>query len=263
MKTIFTALICALVLSACTAQNLENPKPEAPTEVQSFQITPEYLVGGEWGQENSGLGGFLIFKEDGTFESGFVGESDGITDSGPFTIEGNEVTLKTESYGGLSFEEAQKKWTGLIRQADEHLTFGQAQDSFFLTDYLARNGRIVYWNQNAQIPEGSSRRYENYLLLTTRPEWELKTDAALKPIPRANPNAYTYSFDDGMGGPQPFSDFYRGVAARSQFKETVNGVEDYWYLVRVDLGWYTLARLGDTPTDVSLGWLHGSELEQL
>ncbi len=263
MKTIFTALVCALLLTACVPQNLENPKPETLTEVQSFQITPEYLVGGEWGQENSRLGAYLIFKEDGTFESGFAGESDGITDSGPFTIEGNEVTLKTEQYSDLSLEEAQKIWPYLIQQADRHLTFGQAQDSFFSTDYLAQEGRIVYWNQNAEIPEGSARRYENYLLLTTRPEWELKTDAALKPIPRANPNAYTYSFDDGMGGPQPFSDFYRGAVARTQFKETVNGVEDYWYLVHVDLGWYTLAWLGETSTHVSLGWVHGSELEQL
>ncbi len=263
MKTIFTALVCALLLTACVPQNLENPKPEAPKEVQSFELAPEYLAAGKWGEEDSALGSHIVFNEDGTFVASFAGESDGITFSGPFTIEGNEITLKTELYSDLSLEEAQKTWSYLTPKADDHLTFGKTQDSFFSTDYLAQEGRIVYWNQNAEIPEGSARRYENYLLLTTRPEWELKTDAALKPIPRANPNAYTYSFDDGMGGPQPFSDFYRGVAARSQFKETVNGVEDYWYLVRVDLGWYTLARLGDTPTDVSLGWLHGSELEQL
>lgn len=231
-------------------------------------LMKEYLASSKWGQEEQ-YGSWIKFYVDGTFNEGLAAETGDLPTSGSFIIQNNNVILKTEKYAGLSFNEAKKKYgTNAIYIPDKILTLRESDNSLFFTHYLADNGIIRYWNKSSRIPESSERIYKWYILVTTQQSLKPKINATVRSHPYDGSASYSFNSCDPTcetGAPHTLTEVYKGVLARTQFKDNVNGVEDYWYLVNIELPYYSVAKLFNDivsdATDFQLAWIHGSELE--
>lgn len=249
MKKLFLFLIFILAVSACTSSptlepNVETPPVETP---EASALTKELLVSGDWGPEET-LGAYIEFHEDGTYIDSFAGEGDG-PQEGTYEITGDEVAL-TRNEGG--------SWS---------LTLGEADDTLHYTRYLAIKDNPSYWDRSAPVPAGSERTVDTYPVIIVDSDAQLKPEATPKSKPSADAPVYEFRFCGGgceEGDVESFAGSFTRVLARTETKEEVNGVEDYWYLVGVELNWYSGALIDGEPVDsfkISYAWMHGSELQ--
>ncbi len=149
---------------------------------------------------------------------------------------------------------------------DRTLTLERSDSSLQFTHYLANDGHIAFWNLSSKIPEGSKREYESYILLTTQKNLKPKLNAKVRPGLYESSPGYTFDLDSCHPDCEnkkfhPLEEVYGGVLARTQFKENINGSEDYWYLVKIDVPIYSTAKLYNRDVNISFAWIHGSELE--
>lgn len=231
------------------------------TEVEPAQSETTYdYAAGEWGQKEP-WGMQLKLNADGTFEESFAGESDAYGISGSYEVTETGVNLKVEKYLDLSFEEAHEKYNVSFVE-DKTLTLEKSTTSVFFTDYLAENGKIHYWNRLSKLPEGEKRELENYIVVSTQSDLKPKAYATAKRAPVGG----VYTFNDCMpscedGEEHIISEVYKRVLARTEFQEELNGALDYWYLVDIDVPWYSVAKLNGEYQRITTAWMHGSELE--
>lgn len=263
---IITAVVITAIVIGGGVYFWQNRQPQQTAQEESSVIlTKEYLVSSEWGPEAGPYGMHIKFNADGTFNEQFAGETGDLPVSGSFQIKNNSVTLKVEKYAGKTFEEAQKTHgSNAVYISDRTLTLEKSDSSLYFIDYLANDGRIAYWNRSSKVPEDKERQYESYILITVQKNLKPKINAALKFRPYTT--SANYSFNDcdptcETGSAHKLSEIYKGILARTQFKGTLNGAEDYWYLAQVDVPWYSVAKLNKEIATVSLAWIHGSELE--
>lgn len=234
----------------------------------SALLTKEYLVSSYWGQEGP-YGAGIKFNTDGTFKEGFAGETGDLPTSGSFTIKNNFVILKTEKYAGVSFNEAKEKYgDNAIYIPERMLTLYKSDNSLLFTHFLVDNGRIAYWNKSSKVPEDSKRIFASYIVTTIQKNLKPKINTTVKNYPHANSAAYRFfscEFDSECGTPYALAAVYKGVIARTKFKDNTNGIEDYWYLVNIEVPWYSEIKLNNERAtnlvDYKFAWIHGSELE--
>lgn len=285
-KIVIAIIITALVVGGGvyfwqTNQYKQNlPKEPVVTDSQpqkqtaEVTLTKEYLASSTWGQE--GLYGMTIkFNSNGTFDEGYAGETGDPGRSGQFKIQDYSVLLKVETYGGLSFEEAKETYD-VSYVPDRTLTLEKSDSSILFTHFLENNGRIAYWNRSSKVPEGEARRYESYIVIATQPDLKPKINAVAKAEPIFYPefpnyDGFDYSFMSAGCDPtcdepgekvHDLSEVYKGIVARTQFKDELNGVPDYWYLAKINVPWYSVVKLsGKKTATVSLAWIHGSQME--
>lgn len=280
ITTISTAIVVGSGVYLWQINQSKQTAQEEPVETTSQQseeqtviitLTKEYLVSNEWGQEGS-YGMQIKFNSDGTFDEHLAAETGDLPVSGKFEIKNNRVLLEVDTYAGVSFEEAKETYgSNAVYVPDRTLTLEKSDSSLFFTHFLANDGRIAYWNRSSKVPEGETRRYESYIVITNKSDLKPKTNAKAKKEPVFYPeypnyDGFDYSFNScdptcETGPVHNLSEIYKGVLGRTQFKDEVNGVEDYWYLVQITVPWYSIAKLGDKSTIVSLAWIHGSDLE--
>lgn len=234
-------------------------------------LTREYLVSNEWGQEGS-FGMQIKFNTDGTFDEHLAAETGDLPVSGVFEVKNNRVSLKVEKYADKTFDEAKKIYgSNAVYIPERTLTLEKSDSSLFFTHFLANNGRIAYWNRSSKVPEGDRREFESYILTTTQKDLKPKINAIAKERPifypkHPNYDGFDYSFNScdptcETGTTHALSEIYKGIIAKTQFKDTINGTEDYWYLAQITVPWYSVAKLRGEITTVSTAWIHGSELE--
>lgn len=252
-------------------ESVETNSQQSEEQTVETTLTKEYLITSEWGQENS-YGMQIEFNSDGTFDEYAAGETGDLSVSGKFEIKKNSVLLKVDTYAGVSFEEAKKIYESKATYIpDRTLALEKSDSSLFFTHFLANDGRIAYWNRSSKIPDGETRRYESYIVITTHPDLKPKINAKAKDTPVFYPeypnyDGFDYSFSScdptcETGLEHNLSEVYKGILAKTQFKDELNGVEDYWYLAQITVPWYSAAILRKQITHVSLAWIHGSELE--
>lgn len=241
---------------------------DTETNGDALFLTKEYLISSKWGQEGQ-YGSWIKFYANGIFDEGLAAETGDLPTSGSFIIKNNSVILKTEKYAGLPFNEAKEKYsTNAIYIPDQILTLRKFDNSLFFTHYLENNGRIRYWNKSSKVSEGSKRIFDSYILTTTQKDLKPKINTTAKYLPYNGSVSYSFNSCDPTcetGAPHTLLEVYKGVLARTQFKDNFNGIEDYWYLVNIELPWYSVAQINNEivkqAMDSSLAWIHGSELE--
>jgi len=236
-----------LVDEADNANQTFTEETEKIEETEEQSLSMGYLSSTDWGPEAGGLGAYIEFESDGTYVQSFAGEG-GAPEAGTYEIVGDEIVLTGEN------------------NLEQIFTLGEYSNSFYFTEYLAEDGVIKYWNQNSAVPEESIRHLDSYILIITNEDLQPNESAVAKQYPRES-SYYEYTFrfcGEGCenGEVESLSGAYRGILARTQFTQEVNGVEDYWYLANVELGWYSAALVnGNEVGKVSEVWIHGSELE--
>lgn len=267
-KIVLAVIITAILVGGGVYFWQSNKTQQAVQNMAKTTLTKEYLISSEWGQEGGQYGKQIKFNADGTFDEHLAAETGDLPTSGSFEVKNNAVVLKVEKYAGLPFAEAKEKYKGnAIYIPDRTLTLKRSDSSLFFTDYLVNDGHIAYWNRSSKVPEGQERQYESYVLITTKKVLKPKINATLKSSPYATSANYSFNSCDPTcetGPAHNLSEIYEGVVARTQFKETLNGIEDYWYLAQITVPWYSIAKLNNeiiTSMFLSLAWIHGSELE--
>jgi len=263
-KIITTAIITAIVVGSGVYywQRIDVQSPEQVAEVTT--LTKEYLVSGKWGQEGP-YGMQIKFNADGTFNEHLAAETGDLPVSGSFEVEDNGVSLRVEKYADLPYDEAEEKFgLNAVYMPDRTLTLEESDSSLFFTHYLENKGHIAYWNKLSEVPGGEAREFESNILITTQQDLEPKVDATFRSRPHLISSTYSFNSCDPTcetGPDHELSEIYNRVLARTQFKDELNGVEDYWYLAQVTVPWYSVAKLNNESLRVSIAWLHGSELE--
>ncbi len=272
-KLILAIMVTAVVagsgvylLQAMKPQVIVEQKPieiltEQPTaSTNQTALTNAYLSSQEWGPENGSLGLFISFKANGTFSQYPQGETDGLIVTGSYTVVDNKVVLKPELTGGLPYD-------GSVIVPNS-MMLEQANDSLFSAEYLAENGRIAYWNRSKNVAEGSLVRYENYILVTNNKNLQPKSQGVAFARPFVYDASYEFLWCDTECSPSsrriPLSEVFGKAAARTQFKDELNGVNDYWYLVSIERAIYsTFTTIGIRTMEglPDFVWVHGSNLE--
>lgn len=242
MKKLLLLSAVVLGITACSPSH-------APAEVEEeLTLSQDLLVSGSWGPVNV-LGRYIEFYEDGTYLATFAGEGDRPRE-GIYQIEGEAVIL-----------------TPNIDEAPWSLTLAESATDLYYTLYLAQEGSVAYWDRSKPVPEGSERTVDAYSVITVDSAAELKPEATPKSKPEIDAPVYEFRFcGEGcsVGAVESFAGSFTGVIARTEGKEMMNGVEDYWYLVGVELGWYSGAQIDGEPANgvkISYAWVHGSELQ--
>lgn len=250
-------LFSIFVLGTTACNSMPAPEPiidptpvesTAPSEEERLSLTQDLLISGDWGPQDS-LGRYIEFRDDGTYTASLAGEGDGPED-GTYEIDGNEVLLTSDA--GVAWGSG--------------LTLGVDEDTLYYTTYLAYDADPWYWNRNAPVPAGSERTVDGHAVITVDSDADLKPEAAPKSAPAVDAPVYVFKFcGEGcdIGEVESFSGSFTGVLARTETQESFNEVKDYWYLVGVELGWYSAAIL-DGSTDgikINYAWVHGSELQ--
>mgnify|MGYP001580114985 CR=1 FL=1 len=267
-KITVAVIITAVVVGGVVYFWQANELTENWENNDSVVLTKEYLVSNGWGQEGR-YGSWIKFYTDGTFDEGLAAETGDLPTSGSFIIKNNSVMLKTEKYIGLPFNEAKEKYgENAIYVPDQVLTLREFDNSLFFTHYLERNGIIRYWNRSSKVSEGSERMFDSYILITTQKDLKPKINSTVRSRPYDGSASYSFNSCDPTcetGAPHTLAEVYEGVLARTRFKGSVNGVEDYWYLVNIELPYYSVAKINNEivnqAMDSLLAWIHGSELE--
>lgn len=257
-KTLITIILTAALAGGGVFlwqnKQLEEPVKTDPKVAESVNqeleneltLSPEYLTQTDWGPEASTLGAYIEFETDGSFVSSFAGEGDG-PHPGTYSIENNKLILSYEN-GNESI-----------------YTLGSSTHSLYFTEYLAQNGVIRYWNLNSGVKPGEERFLNNFILLTLDSDLKPTESAIPKKAPQEN-EYYNYAFKECLEETcyeESLESTFRSVIARTQYKKEINGVEDYWYLANVQLGWYSSAYYnnGKESEGTNQAWIHGSELE--
>ncbi len=243
-----------------------QPAPSSDTGTSTLILTKEALVSGSWGQEGP-YGLQISFHPDGTYEERAAGETGQVPVSGVFEIQNNAVTLTPQKYGGEPFDVAKKKYGMNVYEVPVRtLTIGMSNSSLLFTTYLENKGMIEFWDRSTNVPAGVKREYKSYILETITSQAKPKSTAVLKSA--ANSYAQTYRFVDcdptcEKGADYRLSEVFSRVVARTQFTESLNGVDDYWYVAQVVVPWYSIVKINNKDSEMPLtfvGWIHGSEL---
>ncbi|MFA6024030.1 MAG: hypothetical protein WC777_02330 [Candidatus Gracilibacteria bacterium] len=243
MKKLFLLSLLTLGLTACAT----SPNPE-PIVEDSLTLTEDLLVSGDWGPVGV-LGAYIEFNEDGTYLDSFAGEG-GAPVEGAYQIEGEKMMLTPRN--------GEAPWS---------MTLGESADSLYYTVYLTADGSPKYWDRNTPVPAGSKRIVDSYSVIIVDSDAQVTPEATPKAKPEIGSPVYEFRFcAEGceVGEIESFAGSFTGVLARTETKETVAGLEDYWYLVGVELGWYSGALIDGEPaygTKISYAWVHGSELQ--
>lgn len=251
IKKIFflSAFVFATSCSTNSAPSTVVPPSESPSTTpteEALTLTQDLLVSGDWGPLAT-LGAYIEFTDAGAYTASLIGEGDG-PETGTYTIEGNNVLLTSEQ--GIAW----------------NLSLGESKDNLYFTVYLASDGTPRYWDRSSSVAAGTDRTVDSYPVVIVNSKATLKSDATPKSKPSADAPVYTFKMcAEGCtnGEVESFVDSFTGVLARTGTKETYNGVQDYWYLVGVELGWYSaaLTEESNTGTKINYAWVHGSELQ--
>lgn len=254
MKSILNALgiiilIGAVVLGVLYFQD-QASNTEEPVEVQEqvFKPTKEYLVSTDWGPQKGTLGAYINFNADGTFESNFQGETDGMSPSGTFKISGNALSLDNTHFGSFTPDEVEEKF-GYTPIGIETITFHTTDESLHFTKYLEADTGAKYWDPNSPVEEGSIRNVDGYEIDITNNNQILKDGATAKALPVVGSDEYTFDLLDDQQ--TLVADVFNGV---------IGSYED-WFLIDISLNWYGSAVLNGDTMKISYAWVHESELE--
>lgn len=251
--------------------NIEEIVAELADEMDEDSpiITKEMLVQNEWGAENGGMGKWIEFLEDGTFNTINKEPTEYYKYSGDFRIEDNVLILDINYFNDEPIDETEFK--GVTRT--RIFTLEDTVLSLYLTHFLEEYKSLYrkYWNQGSTIPKGSTRILEGQIfdpvLIPVSKTLRPSNDADIYTQPNANSGIMAF-----LGSCAPdcedrlvytAKDVVFKVIARTNFREKVNGVEDYWYYVDLESGWGTSLYVDgkDLEHGGQFGWIHGSEIK--
>ena len=258
MKKLFIIIIILSIYTLCFPDNL----------------TLKYLVDTKWGPENNISGYYIKFKNDSTFEISTMGQCVDLPYYGNFEIDKKDLILKLMKYGNDNLDSAKE----II------LEFTISNESIYRYLYLKYlKGNLVninndeikfsFWDLNSSIPDGSKRyietkKYGKIPIYILNLKKEVVENPEIYTYPSTDSSIYVF-YHDLYDKNKIIKKSYNGIIGRSESKDVVNNILDYWYLLdfNIDLmnGGYKIknkdGELIEDYSDFSGFWIHGSFLK--
>ena len=215
------------------------------TNIYSFD-----LVGKEfWNNESDKYGSYIKFEGRNNFSYIFAGAQDGgVLARGTYTVNDNEVIL--------NWTEILQWASSIVKKGIEKYTIVKAENSLFSEYKLVGNGKELWGRDGCRPPKGKRIKWNN---LTVISFWDGKRvvieNARIREGPGTNYNYRTFEIVGYEVGIEqaPGQAWWDNVTtissvpsgktveimAHSEKKETIDGIEEYWYYCRFYHGQYS------------------------